>query len=273
MQPRSEAEGFIRRHRFVILFGTLAAFYVVATIVHQWREWLHPSFPPVIEGVSFLALLLGVVVSISQGCGGRLVALLLGLLAAALLWLAGVVVVSDASVVIRHLFVAAFLGYVIWVMLRAIFDSRRVTFNTVCASLCVYLLLGHIWALAYCVVDVLDPAAFLCTVEGGKSPSWRGVGQGDTGVLYFSFATLTTLGYGDFVPTSPVSRMLVSAEAITGQLYLAVLVARLVGMHIVYSTGPEEPRGCETRDEERTQALASREPATNTATKPGPPAP
>jgi hypothetical protein len=273
MQSQSGAEGFISRHRFVILFGTLVAFYVVATIAHQLREGLHPSFPPVIEGVSFLALLMGVVVSISPGRGWRLFAFLLGLVAAALLWLAGVVVVSDASVVIRHLFLAAFLGYVIWVMLRAIFDSRRVTFNTVCASLCIYLLLGHIWALAYSVVDVLDPAAFICTVDGGKSLSWRGVGEGDTGVLYFSFATLTTLGYGEFVPTSPVSRLLVITEAITGQLYLVVLVARLVGMHIVYSTGQEEPRGREPRDEERTRALTSQEPATNTATKPRPPAP
>ena len=51
----------------------------------------------------------------------------------------------------------------------------------------------------------------------------------------FSFATLTTLGYGDIVPTSPISRMLASVEAITGQLYLAVLVARLVGLHIAES--------------------------------------
>jgi hypothetical protein len=50
--------------------------------------------------------------------------------------------------------------------------------------------------------------------------------------MYFSFATLTTLGYGDIVPTSPVSRMLASVEAIAGQLYLAVLVSRLVGLHI-----------------------------------------
>ena len=63
---------------------------------------------------------------------------------------------------------------------------------------------------------------------------------GETTSLYFSFATLTTHGYGDIVPTSPISRMLASMEAITGQLYLAVLVARLVGMHIVYSMDHEQ---------------------------------
>ncbi len=54
-------------------------------------------------------------------------------------------------------------------------------------------------------------------------------------MLYFSFSTLTTLGYGDIVPVSPLARMLTSVEAITGQLYLTVLVARLVGLHITES--------------------------------------
>ena len=71
------------------------------------------------------------------------------------------------------------------------------------------------------------------------------VGRGETTALYFSFATLTTLGYGDILPTSPISRMLASMEAITGQLYLAVLVARLVGMHLVYSMDHEQARSGE----------------------------
>jgi hypothetical protein len=204
----------------------------------------NPAVAPVAEGVLFLALLLGTIVSVSKGRAWALFALLLGL-PAVVLWLVGAVVASDGVGAIRHLFLAAFLGYAIWVMLRAIFDSRQVTFNTVCASLCIYLLLGIAWALAYSVVDGLDPAAFTYTVAAGKRPSLLRVGRGDTAVLYFSFATLTTLGYGDIVPTSPVSRMLASTEAITGQLYLAVLVARLVGMHIMYSVDQEQARGRE----------------------------
>jgi hypothetical protein len=62
------------------------------------------------------------------------------------------------------------------------------------------------------------------------------IGKGEpTAVLYFSFATLTTLGYGDIVPVSAIARTLATLEAITGQLYLAVLVARLVGLHIAES--------------------------------------
>jgi hypothetical protein len=236
---QSGGGSFISRHRFVILFGALVAFYVLATIVRQLHEWLHPGLPPVVEGILFVALLLAAVVSTSKGQAWKLFALLLGLPTAAL-WLVGIVVDSERVAVVHHLFLAAFLGYVIWVMLRAIFASRQVTFNTVCASLCIYLLLGLVWALAYSTVDALDAAAFTYTVAGGKPPSMVRVGRGDAAVLYFSFATLTTLGYGDIVPTAPLSRMLATTEAITGQLYLAVLVARLVGMHIMYSTDQEQ---------------------------------
>jgi hypothetical protein len=238
------AEGFVSRHRFVLLVGALVAFYVLTPVLHQLRERLHPALPPVVEGALFLTLLLGMVVSVSKGRAWVLFAVLLAL-PAAVLWLAGAVVASRAVDVICHLLLIAFLGYVIAVMLRAIFDSRRVTFNTVCASLCIYLLLGLVWALAYSVVDVLDAAAFTCTVGAVQHPPWKGIGRGETGVLYFSFATLTTLGYGDIVPASPVSRMLASIEAITGQLYLAVLVARLVGMHIVHSLDQDQARGRE----------------------------
>jgi hypothetical protein len=186
-----------------------------------------------------LALLVGTVIAVSKGRAWTLFALLLAL-PALVLWPIAIAIPHEGVEVIRHLLLIAFLAYVIWVMLRAIFDSRRVTFNTVCASLCIYLLLGLVWALTYSVDEALDPSAFTCTVGGAKNPGWMRVGRGETTSLYFSFATLTTLGYGDIVPTSPISRMLASMEAITGQLYLAVLVARLVGMHIVYSMDHEQ---------------------------------
>jgi hypothetical protein len=232
-------EGFVSRHRFVLLFGALAAFYVLTPIAHQLREGLRPGVPALVEGLLFVTLLLGTVVSVSKGPAWALLALFLALPVGAL-WFPGVVAASTRVEVVRHLLLIAFLGYVICVMLRAIFDGREVTFNTVCASLCIYLLLGVVWALAYSVDDVLDPAAFTGTVDGSKHPGWLRLVRGETTVLYFSFATLTTLGYGDIVPTSPISRMLATIEAITGQLYLAVLVARLVGMHIARSL--EQPR-------------------------------
>jgi hypothetical protein len=227
-------ESFVSRHRFVWLFAVLVVFYVVAPILHQLREAFHPAVLSVAEGILLLALLVGTVVAVSKARVWTLFALLLAL-PALVLWLIAIAIPSEGIEVIRHLLMISFLACVICVMLGAIFGSRQVTFNIVCASLCVYLLLGLVWALTYSVDDALDPTAFTSTVGVAKRPEWMRVGRGETTLLYFSFATLTTLGYGDIVPTSPISRMLASLEAITGQLYLAVLVARLVGMHIVYS--------------------------------------
>jgi hypothetical protein len=239
------AAGFISRHRFVWLFAVLVVFYVVAPILHQLREAFHPAVLSVAEGILLLALLVGTVVAVSKGRAWTLFALLLAL-PALVLWLIGIAIPSGGVEVVRHLLLVAFLAYVIRVMLRAIFECRQVTFNIVCASLCIYLLLGLAWALTYSVDDALDPTAFTFTVGGAKHPGWMRVGRGETAALYFSFATLTTLGYGDIVPTSPISRMLAAMEAITGQLYLAVLVARLVGMHIVYSMDHQQARSGES---------------------------
>jgi hypothetical protein len=245
VQPPPQPEGFVSRHRFILLFATLVVCYVLLPFLHQLSEAIDPGYPPILERVVLVVLLTGAVASASSSRAGFLFALLLGLLATAL-WVVNALIDSNTLAVVQHLLAGTFLGYVIWVILLAIFAGRRATFNTVCASLCIYLLLGLVWAMAYSVVDVLDPNAFAWTVPGIRPRAHFRLGSGNGAVVYFSFTTLTTLGYGDIVPTSPISRMLATVEAITGQLYLAVLVARLVGLHIAESLGQgqsNEPSG------------------------------
>jgi hypothetical protein len=97
-----------------------------------------------------------------------------------------------------------------------------------------YLLLGIIWAHAYALVALLSPGAF----SGPVSP-----GDGARALFYFSFVTLTTIGYGDVLPVHPAARSLAMLEAVTGPLYLAILIARLVSQAIVPAPGatPEPP--------------------------------
>lgn len=229
--------GFVERHRFGLLFVVLLVFFAVVPVMHQVGHALHPSAGPFIEGVLFIAVLVGVVVSISTRRVSRLVALTVGIPLAVLIVLHAF---SDWTWVafFRHMLAVAFLGYAIAVMLRFILTTSRVTTNTVFASLCIYLLFGVLWALGYSTIEQLDPGAFYSSMATEASSPLMRIGKGEsTAVLYFSFATLTTLGYGDIVPVSPVARTLASLEAITGQLYLAVLVARLVGLHIAESLG------------------------------------
>jgi hypothetical protein len=120
-------------------------------------------------------------------------------------------------------------------------ESRSVTSETIFASLCVYLLVGYIWAFFYSFVDDMIPNSFLINQKlFADLPHGHHIFSKVYYFLYFSFTTLTTLGFGDILPASSWTRMLASTEAMVGQLYLVVLVSRLVGIHISQSMGKRQ---------------------------------
>ncbi len=122
---------------------------------------------------------------------------------------------------------AALLLVVVAGMMRKLFTAPRVTLNTLLRAMSVYLLLATAFAAVYGIIAREHPDAFRAA-EGVFSGPAGTMNWAD--VLYFSFATLTTLGYGDITPTAPVARMVVSFEAVIGPLYLAIVVARLVAL-------------------------------------------
>lgn len=126
------------------------------------------------------------------------------------------------------------LAFVITHLLRFILRAPVVTLEVLCASISVYLMLGLMWTIAYWLVDQLTPGgAFSFNTNRGAQSM-----NGFTG-FYFSFITLSTVGYGDITPVSRFARWLAAMEAMVGLLYVAVLIARLVSL---YSTAkPDEP--------------------------------
>ena len=110
--------------------------------------------------------------------------------------------------------------------LRFILRAPRVTAQVLEAGISTYLVFGLLWTLAYMLVGQVDPDAFTFTGEPSASHSMDGFNA-----LYYSFVTLTTMGYGDIVPVSRAARMLAVSEATTGVLYVSILIARLVGMY------------------------------------------
>ena len=117
------------------------------------------------------------------------------------------------------------LAFVIAHLLRFVLRAPVVTVEVLCASIAAYLMLGLMWTVAYWLVDQLTPGgAFFFTDRGTQSIN------GFTG-FYFSFITLSTVGYGDITPVSRAARWLAAMEAMTGLLYVAVLIARLVSMY------------------------------------------
>lgn len=114
--------------------------------------------------------------------------------------------------------------HVIRLMLVQIFRAKKVTLNTIILAVCTYLMLGFLWSLLYIPLEVLDPGAFSFNVNDERTTL-------QDNLHYFSFVTLTTTGYGDTLPISPLARALAILEALTGVLYLAVLISRLVGSY------------------------------------------
>lgn len=117
----------------------------------------------------------------------------------------------------------AFLIFVIARVLRYILSATEVGNETLCACLSGFLMIGLLWATGYILLGQLDPNAFAFTVPGQTMDGFE--------AFYFSFVTLSTIGYGDIAPVSRVARMLCVMEAITGMFYVAVLVARLVSIY------------------------------------------
>ena len=107
------------------------------------------------------------------------------------------------------------------VVLRFIIAARTVTTNVIFAGVTLYLLVGIVFGLVYTDLAWFDPAVF--------SPAQDVAVAGESNLLYFSFMTLTTVGFGDIAPAADLSRALVVLEALTGQVVLVVLIARLIG--------------------------------------------
>jgi len=113
-----------------------------------------------------------------------------------------------------------------WVVAHAVYAPGRITLHRLQGAVVVYLNLGLIFAAAYSLIWELSPATFT------NLPAATG-GPGELAtMLYFSLTTLTTTGYGDIVPIDPFARSLASLEAVVGQLYLAITVARLVTLEL-----------------------------------------
>ena len=119
-----------------------------------------------------------------------------------------------------------FLGVVIASLLGFILRAKRVDANVLCAGISVYLILGLLWGLAYTFVAQVNPNAFAFSTHPGTAVTMSGFTA-----IYFSFTTLMTVGYGDITPVADVARMLAMLEAMTGTLFVGVMIASLVSLY------------------------------------------
>jgi hypothetical protein len=132
------------------------------------------------------------------------------------------------ALTLRAVFFGYTTGLIVWTTMR----RSDVTIDTIAGAACAYTLLAVVWANLYRLLEMFHPGSFQIP------PAWLlGPDKDPAAALaYLSFMTLTTVGYGDVTPSWPGAGGLAAAEAIVGQLYLAITIARLVGLHALRRT-------------------------------------
>ena len=136
---------------------------------------------------------------------------------------------AELTIGISAFFSVAFFMYVVVIVYRAVVKQGTVTGDKVAGAVAVYILMGMLFGLCYEVIGMLDSGAY----EGLQFDISKATPSGRfPDFLYFSFVTMTTLGYGDINPINPFARSLAGIQAVGGQLYIGITVARMVALQI-----------------------------------------
>jgi len=173
-------------------------------------------------GILVVALCIGGIGRVGMALFALAVVLQLGAVLVGLPALGPVVSLS------RLPFVCYILGLIVWRVLR----DRDVTWDTIAGAACAYVVLGFVWGDVYQLVDYWRPGSFEIPDSFRLGPAR----DPKAALMYFSFVTLTTVGYGVIHPNDPGIGGLCVAEAICGQLYLAIMISRMVGLHLATNT-------------------------------------
>jgi len=126
---------------------------------------------------------------------------------------------SRSLLVVAYSCASVLYFYIVFLLVKNLLSITVVTSDLIYCAIATFLLIGIGWGGVYTVVEGLSPGSFSAETETGD-------------LLYFSFVTLTTLGYGDVLPTSTLSKRLAIIEAAMGSIYMAVIIALIVGRYI-----------------------------------------
>ncbi|TDI46195.1 MAG: two pore domain potassium channel family protein [Acidobacteria bacterium] len=207
---------------------------------------IYPFVP--LSGTGRLLVTLGLTVvlisgSFSLGDRPRLRRIVIGLAAVALAlhWLRHLVL-HDAVLIGAHAATSLFLLLTLGGVLDRVIREGRVTSHHIQGAVAVYLMLGLVWGFTYSVIELRHPGSFTLPDATRSTDGPEDTGDKNTReLIYFSFVTLTTLGYGDVSPVNSGARALAILEALVGQLYLVILIARLVSRRVAGSDGDSSP--------------------------------
>lgn len=220
MIPRVSSPRFLVRYNYVVfLIGILLLLIGAATSLHLFEK----GVPRLLDALAVILFVFGVW---SLPKGRVLHVSGLALLTGSIL-LNAIGVMQDINLIryISLVLLTGFLCLTIYAATKHILTSDVVDMNRLFGATCVYLLLGLIFGNIYFFLNAAVPGAFSGLPDSDFLEQLMALN-------YHSFVTLTTLGYGDIYPVLPLARTLCYLEAVLGQMYLTILVAALVGIHI-----------------------------------------
>jgi voltage-gated potassium channel len=209
-----------------INFGTTALWNAILVIVVMFAAFILPIMPVVWHRASFRAVYSLIYISAIFSLDKRSNYLLILFISTLLLeWLSGMLNMPVIQVISKGVNILFFL-VIVFSLIRQIATSREVTAVVILSSVAGYLLLGIVYSIFIAYIGQHDPGAFNATIMDASNT--------DSGIntsmpLYFSFVTMASLGYGDIVPLKPYTRSLAIWMAVSGQFYIAIIVALLVG--------------------------------------------
>jgi hypothetical protein len=203
-------------NRCIYLFFTLISLIAVAPLIEPL------SRASLLRNTIAVLLIVAVVAAVGRSIRSFLFAFSLAIPALSVRWAATDGTGSTLFGLSLYLD-AALYATAIAFLLRYVFDREVITSDRMWGAASAYLLLGVFWAIVYAIIDHQSPGSF---ATGGKATPLHLID-----LFYFSFSTLTTIGFGDIVPITAVGRTASSLEAVVGNLFQAILIARLVGVY------------------------------------------
>jgi hypothetical protein len=223
--------GGLNERRFKYLFLVLLVALFLVPLLWDTLTDILPMFTRVINLLLFFAVLWG---SSSITSRNRKVysAVIIASVVALVLNAVYIYWPNAGLMLANHVIVSVILIHVIAALTIYLFLCKDVTLYTLMAAFCAFLLIALLWTLFYGIIDIIDPAAFKVPAELAADGRLASLGKsGSFNGLYFSMVTITTLGYGDISPLSAEARAVATAEAFVGQMFIAVMIARLVGIY------------------------------------------